>query len=410
MNTPETISFNDARKLVLHSALPPVVKKGRALDATLAAINHLGYVQIDTISVIERAHHHTLWIRNPRYRFDHLDSLMAKRSIFEYWSHAAAYLPMSDYRFCLRKMKEIADGKGHWFQRDPKMMQWVLRRIREEGPLQSRDFASDTQSNRQAWDWKPAKQALEQLFMQGELMTTRRENFQKVYDLTERVLPDHVDTRPPTENEWFTHLIRRSLGANGIANAAEIGYLRKGIKQGLLSTLDHLIESGEVEQVEIKPARGESGLRYFMLPEVRALFDKPLRRKQVRLLSPFDNLLIQRKRIRQLFGFDYQIECYVPEGKRVFGYFCLPILFGSDLVGRIDCKADRPKQTLFVKAVFLEHPIKDMAAFAALFHGALVDFARFNQCHTLAFDRIDHPALKGELAHYPLTFPSPNVA
>ena len=392
----QTLSQKDARKLVLHSALPRPMTKGRALDATLNAINHLSYVQIDTISVVQRAHHHTLWIRNPRYRMNHLDTLIQNRDIFEYWSHAAAYLPISEYRFCLKKMKQV-ERDGHWFERDPRMMEFVLKRIRDEGPLQSRDFESASTSSRQAWDWKPAKRALEQLFMEGQLMTTRREGFQKVYDLTERVLPDHINTDEPSEEEWLTHLVKNALTANGIANAAEVGYLRKGIQSKLRRTIDSMIESGEIQPIAVHQGRGKDPLHYFALPEALSLLDHPLRKKQVKLLSPFDNLLIQRKRMRQLFDFDYQIECYVPEKKRVFGYFCLPILYNGQLVGRVNCKADRANEQLLVRHLFLEKKVNNLTDFAHHLHQALLGFCAFNQCQSLKIEYVNLAKLDAAL-------------
>ena len=137
----ETLSLDEARKLVLLSQWPPGAgRAGRALDATLAAVRHLGYVQIDTISVVERAHHHTLWSRSRRYRPAHLQRLLEDKKIFEYWSHAAAYLPMEDYRFSLPRMRAIAGGQRHWFAPDRRMMKKVLQRISAEGPLRARDF------------------------------------------------------------------------------------------------------------------------------------------------------------------------------------------------------------------------------------------------------------------------------
>ncbi|HPR08023.1 MAG TPA: crosslink repair DNA glycosylase YcaQ family protein, partial [Denitromonas sp.] len=191
----ESLSLEHAQKLVLLSQrLPPGKPVGSPVAATLAAIEHLGYVQIDTISAVQRAHHHTLWNRNPRYGAAHLDQLVADKQVFEYWSHAAAYLPMRDYRFSLPRKHAIASGaQRHWYAPDAPLMQAVLKRITDEGPLMAKDFEH---SGRKLGEWqtKPAKRALEYLFMMGELMLPRRVSFQKVYDLTERVLPAGIDT------------------------------------------------------------------------------------------------------------------------------------------------------------------------------------------------------------------------
>ena len=159
-------------------------------------------MQIDTISVIERAHHHVFWTRCPKYKPSDLDSLLSSRKVFEYWSHAASYLPMKDYRYSLPLKKKFAKRKSSWFPRDPQLMRLVLKRIEKEGPLRSKDFKNSQQSKRSGWwEWKPTKKALERLFLEGKLEITRREGFQKVYDLPERVIPSSTDTSFPTKKE-----------------------------------------------------------------------------------------------------------------------------------------------------------------------------------------------------------------
>ena len=173
---------------------------GQGLPAARRAIAHLGYVQIDTISVVERAHHHVLQARVPGYQPKMLDQLLHKREVFEYWSHAAAFLPMEDFRYSLPYKHAIKSGQQHWFKSpDQKLMQNLLDRIRVDGPLRSRDLESPRKKGVGWWDWKPAKKALEQLYMQGDLMVSDREGFQKAYDLTERVLPAEVDASMPNE-------------------------------------------------------------------------------------------------------------------------------------------------------------------------------------------------------------------
>ena len=190
---------------------------GRGKAATLRAIEHLGYVQIDTISVVERAHHHVLWSRVSNYQPKFLDQLVKERKVFEYWFHAASWLPMRDYRFALPRMNR-QNGERGWFENcDKKLVAHILQRVREEGPLRARDFEDTRKGKKQWWDWKPAKQALEQLFMQGELMVSARQGFQKVYDLPQRVLPDWVDTRLPTLDEYAGYLINTTLRAHGFA-------------------------------------------------------------------------------------------------------------------------------------------------------------------------------------------------
>ena len=371
----DSLSIEQARKLVLHSQqLPPSGASGSALSATLQAIQQLSYIQIDTISVIQRAHHHTLWNRNPRYKPSHLDQLLDQKEIFEYWSHAAAYLPMKDYRFSLFRKNAITSGEQkHWYKRDDKMVRYVLDRITAEGPLMAKDF--DYQGKKIAdWGSKPAKQALEYLFMQGDLMLPKRKNFHKVYDLTERVLPADINNKAPTADEHATFLIRSFLQANGIAKTNEFSYLLKQVKPTVLRRLDEMTENQELIKILIKTTE------YFVLPETLALLSKPLAKRKLKILSPFDNLLIQRKRMVDLFDFDYQIECYVPQPKRKYGYFVLPILWNGRFAGRMDCKADRKTGFLNIHNLFIEPWVTDKESFITAFNAEFEQFLSFNEC------------------------------
>ena len=387
-----SLSSAEARKLVLTcQKLPPPKATGNAVDATQKAIEHLNYVQIDTISVVQRAHHHTLWNRNPRYRHEHLDHLLRDRQVFEYWAHAAAYLPMRDYRYSLPKKRAIAQGQQkHWYPRDKKLMNSVLKRIRNEGPLLARDFEHSGKKIGE-WQSKPAKRALECLFMQGDLMTSSRENFHKVYDLTERVLPDHVNTSIPTPEEYARFLIERYLHANGLGQAAEISYLLKNVKPLVSQTLQDMFENKEVLQIKV----GNHG--YYALPETLALLNKPLARSKLKILSPFDNLLIQRKRALAFFDFDYQIECYVPASKRQFGYFSLPVLWDGRLVARMDCKAERRNSKLGILHCALESSFQPSERFLQAFSQELRAFMRFNECASIQVHKTTPGKLKKAL-------------
>ena len=246
------ISPAQARKAVLVSqGIHLENRLGRGKNATLRAIEQLGYIQVDTISVVERAHHHTLWSRVLGYQNHHLEELRQQAQIFEYWSHAAAYLPMRDFRFSLPRKQSFRAGETHWYNVEPKLLKEVLDRVRDEGPLQSRDFEHIRKDHGGWWEWKPAKRALEQLFMQGELMIARREGFQKVYDLSERVLPPEVDTSLPSEREYIDHLIFAYLRANGIGTPSQMTYLRKGIKPKVHQRCRELAEAGQLQNVMV---------------------------------------------------------------------------------------------------------------------------------------------------------------
>jgi uncharacterized protein YcaQ len=371
----ESLSPEQARKLVLLSQrLPPAKQNGNAVSATLSAIEHLGYIQIDTISAVQRAHHHTLWNRNPRYATDQLDQLVAQKQVYEYWSHAAAYLPMRDFRFSLPRKRANASGEEkHWYLPDKRLMRSVKKRIASEGPLMAKDFEGSG-GKKGGWGGKPAKRALECLYMQGDLMIQSRANFHKVYDLTERVLPAGIDTTLPDADEYSRFLVTRYLQANGIGRPAEMTYLLKNTKPLVTATLQEMVSAGELLEIAV----GVDG--YYALPNAMSLLSKPLARAKLKILSPFDNLLIQRKRMQSLFGFEYLIECYVPEAKRQYGYFSLPILWDGKLVARMDCRTERKKSLLHVHHLSLEPSLKKTEAFSIALQKELAGFMRFNRC------------------------------
>lgn len=369
---------------------------GRGGGATLRAIERLGYVQIDTISVVSRAHDHVLHSRVPNYEPAHLDRLLRDRSIFEYWYHAAAYLPMRDYRFALPRMHSCRAGTEAWIRsRDRKLMREVLARVAAEGPLMARDFETPPAGAAGWWNWKPSKQALEQLFMEGELMISGRRGFQKTYDLTERILPSGTDTRTPDSREMAAYLLSTALRAHGFAVPKNVTYLRRG--SALRAALkDLLIE--EVADNRLTPFRLPCGTLAYAHPDVlesRA----PAAASRALLLSPFDNLVIHRDRVQSVFGFDYQIECYTKEEDRRYGYFCLPIVHRDRLVGRADCKAHRRAGRFELKHLHFEDggDAPDEAMLRAVVD-AMRRFADFNDCAELTISRVSPGAWRQPVA------------
>jgi uncharacterized protein YcaQ len=389
-----TFSSNRMRRIALDAqGLTRAAPFGRGINATHRALEQLGYVQIDTISIVERAHHHTLWNRVPNYLPSHLDSLVCQRRAFEYWFHAAAYLPMRDYRYALPRMHAIRSGERHWFRaKNRTLMRAVLDRIRGEGPLMARDFETPTGRGQGWWNWKPAKRALEQLFMQGDLMIAGREGFQKVYDLAERVLPADVDTSAPSTDEFAAYLLDTALRAHGFASAKEITYLRRGtpIRAALRARLHEGVSAGTLVAIE------EAGQTYFARREMLDCAT-PRTANCVRLLSPFDNAVIQRQRNVAVHGYDYQIECYVPAGKRKFGYFCLPILYRDRFVGRVDCKAHRSARRLDLLHLHIEQDVGERDRFLAAFARAVAQFAAFNACDTVTAVKVSPAAWNADV-------------
>jgi uncharacterized protein YcaQ len=385
--SPQILPLKTIQLLTLQSQGLLNTSFGKGKKGALSAIEHLSYVQIDTLSVVARAHHHTLYSRLPDYKESYLHELMEKeRSIFEYWSHAASYLPMSDYRFSLQRKRIFAEGKSHWFEQDKKVMKYVLDRIKAEGALQSKDFEFKRSGPGNWYEWKPAKKALEQLFMDGTLMVARRQGFQKVYDLAERVLPHNMDTSIPTEKEYAEYLIKKAVQANEVVEGKEIAYLRKGLKDAVNNGIKRLLKTGEYVEVRLE---GSGSTSFITNAAHLNSLDKLKAEKNIHLLSPFDNLVIQRKRLQRIFDFDYQIECYVPEAKRKYGYFCLPVLYGDKFIGRFDPKADRANKTFFVKTMYFEKGFKPDETFNKIFAQKLKEFAAFNGCVKIVIDKAE---------------------
>jgi uncharacterized protein YcaQ len=359
-----------ARRLVLNSQLlGGSFQIEKTKEGIIQVINRLGYVQIDTIAAVKRSHHHTLWTRLSNYHEDLLNELQSKdRRIFEYWGHAMSYLPMSDYRYSLPRMRNFRNPTHKWIQQQSEkcahLIEPTLKRIREDGPLSAKDFAASSEKKGGTWwDWKPAKFALELLYWRGDLMISERRNFQKIYDLTERVLPENIDTNMPHENELGQFFVRRALGALGIASEKEIQKFMQPDtardsdfqavgREILKKALNSLIDSREITPINISEFKDKI---YYALTDAVVNIDQINRtKKQIHFLSPFDNLIIQRERTKQFFDFDYALECYLPETKRRYGYFVFPMLWGENFVGRFDPKADRQKKSMIIHNLYFE--------------------------------------------------------
>lgn len=381
-----TVSKKSLRRIALKAqGLLSRSPFGRGASGTLRAIRHLGYVQIDTISVVARAHHHTLWNRIPNYRTRHLEELVETRRVFEYWYHAASYLPIEDYRFALPRMSAVRGDTHRWasISRNKKLMKKILDRIAAEGPLKASDF-DEPGAKAGGWgNWKPHKRALEQLFARGDLMVHGRQGFQKIWDLRERVLPAEIETRAPTLREQADYFIDYALSAHGFAHEKSFTYLQSGgpLRKAVRESLQERVASQLVAVLET----ADGDMVYALTGVLAARLKKPSDR--VRLLSPFDNAVIQRDRNLRIHDFDYQLECYLPESKRRYGYFCLPIVYGDRIVGRADCKAHRADRIFELKHVHIETDLGDRERFLEQFLVAVGEFAAFDGCESTRITR-----------------------
>ena len=352
---------------------------GTGTSGAIKAIEHLSYIQLDSISVIERAHNHIWRSRVPDFRPDQSNQLLEDAQVFEYWAHAAAYLPIKEYRYYLADKSAVKDGTlRRGYTKDRKLMAQVLKRIADEGPLASKDLEDRRTKSNGWWDWKPAKRAVEALYFEGELMISSRAGFQKTYNLAERVLPKGIDSTPPTIEERASHMLDQQLACHGLVSAVGATYGRRdaALRQAMKAELAQRLAAGTLVTVTLP-----NNSLYYIEPQH---LEQPMPRldNRLKILSPFDNAVIQRKRLIDLFAFDYQLECYVPAPKRRYGYLALPLLYKDNFVGRMDCKAHRADKVLEIKGLFFESGHDTSEVHAAL-DKALPDFAGFQGCETI---------------------------
>ena len=396
--SPVSMSLTEVRAIALRSQrlaedLSPF---GLGKAAVLKAIQHLGYIQVDPINVLQRAYHHVLWSRVPNYHPDMLHELQdPDAAVFEYWNHAASYLPMTDYRFSMPLMRKYR-GEFHWSDDSPelrKSMRRLLTMIRKQGPL----MLSEVESTGAVNGWSAGKtskierRALHELWMRGDIMIRSRQGVQKIFDLPARVLPAGMDVKMPSRFEAAEYHVRRALRALGIAAPQELHYLQDaGQASAAREALSALIKRGEAVETRVADL---PKLRLFALRDALEL-NTPVENNIVRFLSPFDNLTIQRKRLNWLFDFDYVVEIYVPMGKRKYGYFVLPILWGDRLIGRMDAKANRVGRQLVIHNLVFEPTFQDFEAVKSAFGSALNDFTRFQECDQWKISQVEPKAFK----------------
>ena len=378
-----------ARRLFLHRhalAEPPV---GPASGADLAAlVRRIGFVQVDSIRTLERAHHMILFSRRQAYRPEALESLLeTDRRLWEHWTHDAAILPVETFphwkhRFAADEQRLHANWK-RWF-RDGYEAQFdtILTRIADHGPVTSADVGEgEARGTGGWWDWHPSKTALEWLWRTGRLAVTRREGFRKVYDLTERVIPEAHLRAENSFQEKLDWACTSALDHLGFATAAQLQAFWNApplpvVKDWLAGALTR----GEVTQISVEGADGQT-LRAFARPDVVARAEAaPKPSPRLRVLSPFDPALRDRDRAEFLFGFHYRIEVFVPEAKRQYGYYVCPLLQGDRLVGRLDAKAHRDEDCLRVRAVWPEPGVRLTRARLAALDAELHRLARFCGC------------------------------
>jgi uncharacterized protein YcaQ len=339
----------------------------------LGAIRRMGALQIDTIHVVARSPYLVLFSRLGDYNPRWLEDLLAEGLLFEYWSHAACFLPIEDYPLYVSRMEKWNRYyyTPEWINTHQPTIDLVLRRIQNDGEVRSADFERTDGKKGTWWDWKIEKRILEYLHTTGELMIARREKFQRVYDLRERILPGWNGAPPLSLEEAYDQLTLRSVRALGAAPARWVPDYFRLPKAGMPDRLERMAENGQIRRVTVV-GRSEP---WYVHPENLSLLESArageLAPTYTTLLSPFDPLTWDRERDRVLFDFDFTLECYVPQAKRRYGYFLLPILHQESLVGRLDAKAHRKEGIFEVRALYLESAVKIDAEIAQAIASAI---------------------------------------
>lgn len=347
---PLTLSPATARAIWMRAQrLDETEPFGAGPAATQAAIEQLGYVQIDTINVIERCHHHILYSRIPAYRRSDLAHLQShEKSAFEYWTHALSYVPTADLPFFVPAMKAYRENPSAWFGSVTKAeVSAMTRRLKTEGPLSIRDIDDDELVDK-THPWasrKPSKRVLQLMFYQGLVAISERQGMVKTYDLIGRHFGWDKVPRPATERQVTAYLLDRALRGQGIVSLDSICHLNAPAKKAVRELIEARVKRRLLLPVTIEGA--EKIPHWTTRDALEQVAPSPANR--VHVLSPFDPLIIQRKRLKLMFGYDHVFEAYVPAAKRQYGYFALPVLLDDRVVAAIDLKTDRANGKLLVQ-------------------------------------------------------------
>ncbi|WFE88116.1 crosslink repair DNA glycosylase YcaQ family protein [Roseibium porphyridii] len=384
-----------ARHLFLqkHGLSEPPRGSGKGEDLA-ALITKLGFTQVDSINTVARAHHMILAARRPAYKEKNLKLLLERdRLLFEHWTHDASVVPTQffpHWRLRFQRDREALIGRWrNWHANGfEAKVESVLKQISDHGPATSATVGEDEKrSSGGWWEWHPSKTALEFLWRTGELSVCHRAGFQKVYDLTERVIPhDNLNTRFDAE-ETIDWAARSAMERLGFATSGEIAAFWDLItSQEAKNWCQRAHSSGVLTEVEVECADG-SFRRVYAFPEtIETLDSLETPPSRVRVLSPFDPALRDRKRSERLFGFNYRIEIFVPEAKREYGYYVFPVLEGSRLIGRIDMKALRNEDRLHVRAYWPEKGVRASKARTEKLAAELNRIARFAGCSEISYE------------------------
>ncbi len=397
------------RALALHAAhldKPNITDSAPSFEDIYDLINRLGAVQIDTLQMVARAHYLTIWSRLGSYDialFDQMGNENEKRKIFEGWFHAACFIPLSEYRYQIPRQRAMR-VKGHqWYTEwmstpgNPDLVKDIFERVRREGAIQASNIEGEKSQHGTWWNWRPEKMALEHLYGFGDLMIAGRTKFRRIYDLAERVLPAWVDQSEPSSDERDRFWLERGVKALGICfprNAADYSWMKLTGARPLIASL---IRSGSLIEVQAETLQGVQTLLVHLasMDLLEKAASGEIKARRTTFLNPFDNLWWAQGRDEAFWGFRQRLEAYYPATKRIYGYYCLPILLNDQLIGRFDPKLERKTGLLRIKGLYLEPLIEPGEELVAAVADTLRDFMKFHQAKELLVEK-SSPASFGE--------------
>ena len=387
------LSLRAARHL--HLAALGLLKKPRRTARPadiLATITRMSLLQIDTINIVARSPYLVLFSRLGSYPPHWLDEALARGELMEYWAHEACFLPRSDFALVRHRMLNPEQMgwkyRAGWMRENAEEIAQLIAHITQHGPVRSADFEHPRKGASGWWEWKPHKRHLEGLFTAGELMVVERRNFQRVYDLTSRIMPHWDDAlHLPDAAEAQRAMLENSARSLGIFRPEWLADYYRLKKVDVKSTLLRWQEQGIVLPVTVE-SLGTMWVHQAWQPELALAALGKLNATHSAVLSPFDPVVWDRRRAEQLFNFSYRLECYTPAAKRKYGYFVLPLLHRGALVGRMDAKMHRKTGTLEVIALYLEEGVTVTSGLAAGLETALNDFARWQSAGRIIFQRL----------------------
>ncbi|MFC0141776.1 winged helix-turn-helix domain-containing protein [Erwinia mallotivora] len=398
-----SLSLRHARHLQLaaQGLLRPARKKAQ-FDDLLNAIDRMSLLQIDTIHVVARSPYIVLFSRLGDYPQRWLEDALAAGQLFEYWAHEACFIPIMDYALFRHRMlnPQYPDWKydHKWMATWQNEISELLGYIAKNGPVRSADFAAPGGNKPGWWAWKPHKRHLENLFSAGELMVRERRNFHRVYDLRQNVMPDWDDARDAfNETEAVRQMLRNSARRLGVFRPVWLADYYRLKQAPVKELLAEWVISGEVVPVNVETL-GQCYLHQSLISELEVM---PVATHST-LLSPFDPLVWDRRRLPELFAFDYRLECYTPEQRRQYGYFVLPVLHRGELKGRLDAKMLRKEKTLLVKQFWLEKGVKITQKLLDDLRLAVLRFARWQGAESVRLEKLPHEVLEAWKKNWPL--------